>query len=147
MPDLAGATKATVQSAFDTYMTELKQAGPHWDKKPAVKADGEDAWSARQVAEHMADASPFYAAAVAKAIGITPPQLGRHTFPAASDSIAATEAAHRVLIDVIDQLSDSQLAIETENRVTGKITVNGLVLACSSHVREHTKQLQALREG
>jgi len=147
MADLVGTTKATVQTAFDTYMTELKQAAPHWDRKPANDADGEEAWSARQVAEHIADASPFYAAAVAKAVGITPSQLGHHTFPTASDSIAATEAAHRVLMDVIDQLSESQLATETENRVMGKTTVNGIVLACSSHVRDHTKQLQALREG
>ena len=67
------SAKASISKAFESYIAELKQSGPHWGRKPTAGGEGEEAWCARQVAEHIASAGPYFGAVIAKAVGFEEP--------------------------------------------------------------------------
>ena len=62
----------TINSAYHTYMAELVLAGSSWETQPAAGGAGEDAWCAKQVAEHVCGAAGFFAGGLVKAIGGQP---------------------------------------------------------------------------
>jgi hypothetical protein len=134
----APGLKADVAKAYEEYAAELKLAGPHWEVKPASEKEGEEAWCARQVAEHIAGASGFFGAGIAKAAGIEAPRGGQFQF-------ADTPGAQANLMTVVDQLQDSHLGVEMEFGPLGKTTLGQVVGVVSYHLRDHAKQLKSLR--
>jgi hypothetical protein len=144
---LATAAEATaaISAAFDTYVAELQQAGAVWDKKPTAAGEGEDAWCARQVAEHLAGAGPFFGAGLAQALGIDGPALARIELPDASGALAETQRTHGLLMGVVNKIDDNQLSIEIDHPRLGKQTVAGILGILSSHLNDHANQLKTLR--
>ena len=57
----ANGLRADITRAYAEYTTELTDQGPNWEKKPAGGTEGEAAWCAREVAEHLAGACGFFA--------------------------------------------------------------------------------------
>ena len=141
----AAEASAAISAAFDTYFAELKQAGSVWDKKPAGAAEGEDAWCARQVAEHIAGAGPFFGAGLAQALGVEGPALARIELPDATGAVAETERTHGLLMGVVNTIDDNQLAIEIDHPRLGKQTVAGILAILSGHLNDHANQLKTLR--
>ncbi len=137
--------KADIATAYDAYAAELKLAGPNWEKKPATGKEGEEAWCARQVAEHIGSASPFFGNAIAKVAGIEGPKMSQPSFADAAAAAAALPDAHASLMAVINQLQDSQLGIETEFGPLGKTTLANVVGIVAHHLNDHAAQLKALR--
>ena len=141
----AAEASAAISAAFETYIAELKQAGSVWDKKPAGAAEGEDAWSARQVAEHIAGSGPFFAAGLAPVIGVEGPALARIELADASGAVAETERTHGLLMGVVDKIADNHLALEFDHPRLGKQTVGGVLGILSYHLNDHANQLKTLR--
>lgn len=137
--------KAALRAASSAYMSELKQAGDVWDKKPAAAGEGEDAWCARQVAEHIAGASLYFANGLAKAIGAEPPAMQRFEFATAADAVEPTERGSLALLGVIDVVTDEQMAMEFDTGVMGKQTPRWLIDLATTHFSDHAKQLAELR--
>ncbi|MEP7214771.1 MAG: DinB family protein [Anaerolineaceae bacterium] len=135
---------AELESAHAGYMAELKQAGNVWEAKPAA-GEGEEAWSARQVAEHIAGANLFFGAGVAGAIGVTPPGLERVALASAADATAKTAETHAAFAGVAAKVSDSQLAMEHEFPRLGKQTIGGILDIVAHHYEDHANQLKTLR--
>lgn len=144
MPTAAEA-KAAIEAGFASYITELQQAAAVWDKKPANSADGEAAWCARQVAEHIAGAGPFFGLGIAQAIGVAGPTPSPIQFPDASNAVAETERTHGLLMDVVAQVKDEQLAMEIDHPRLGKQTLGGILGIVSYHLNDHASQLKTLR--
>lgn len=143
----AAAAASSIDTNFASYMAELKLAGPHWERKPATAADGEAAWCARQVAEHIGGAEPFFGAGIAQAINVPGPTPARLTLESAPDAVAATEKAHAALMGVVAQVKDSQMALAVDHPVLGKQTLGGILAVLSGHLVDHTQQLKTLRGG
>ena len=141
----ASEAQAAIAAAFETYVAELAQAGARWDKKPAAAAEGEDAWCARQVAEHIAGSGPFFGAGLATAIGVDGPVPARIEFPDASNAVDETTRTHGLLMDVVKQMNDGHLAIEIDHPRLGKQTVASVLGIVSGHLNDHANQLKALR--
>jgi DinB superfamily len=141
----AAGLKADVAKAYEEYAAELKLAGPHWEAKPASEKEGEEAWCARQVAEHIAGASGFFGSGIAKAAGIEGPRGQQFQFADVAAALSATPGAHAGLMGVVDQLQDSHLGAEMEFGPLGKTTLGQVVGVVSYHLRDHAKQLRALR--
>lgn len=133
-------------TAFEEYMGELAQAGHHWERKPA-DGEGEDAWCARQVAEHIAGASLFFGSGIAQAIGVAGPALQRVELPQAQAAPATTRENHASFMAVAAQVGDGQLSMEIDHPRLGKQTLGGILGIVTYHHRDHTQQLRALREG
>jgi hypothetical protein len=138
--------RSELGTAFDEYVAELEQAGAHWERKP-VGGEGEDAWCARQVAEHIAGAALFFGAGIAQAIGVQGPALERVELADASAAAAKTRANHALLMGVVGQVQDGQLPQEIDHPRLGKQTLGGILGIVTYHHRDHAQQLRALRGG
>ena len=136
---------ANLSTAFESYMGELKQAGPHWDRKPTTDSEGEDAWCARQVAEHIAGAGPFFGVAIAKGAGLTAPAMAEVHLPSFEEAVAATENGHATLMGVIGQLTDEQLGIAVKSPQLGEQTLGSMAGIVVYHLNDHAQQLKTLR--
>ena len=151
MADTAAPTahglRADIADAWETYMAELKRHGDGWEGKPSGAPDGENAWSARQVAEHIAGASGYFGSQIAAAIDVEGPGMQRYSFETAPDAVAATPGAHDALMGVFVKVEDGHLAKEIEFPPLGTQTVGYIVGVVAHHLRDHTKQLETLRTG
>jgi hypothetical protein len=138
--------KTAIQQGSENYLSELKLSGPNWEKKPA-SGEGEDAWCARQVAEHIGGACGYFAAGIARVIGTTPPPATAAQLADENAAVAHIPGALATLLGVVDQIKDEQLAIETEFGPLGKSTLARIVGICGYHFNDHAGQLKALRGG
>lgn len=144
MPTVAEA-RSSIDAGFATYIAELAQAGDCWEKKPAGSPEGESAWCARQVAEHIAGAGPFFGQGIAKAIGAAGPTPERFAFADADSAVTETRRSHGLLMDVVGQLNDDQLSMEIDHPQLGKQTLGGILGIVSYHFNDHANQLKTLR--
>ncbi|MBI2766626.1 MAG: DinB family protein [Chloroflexi bacterium] len=140
------ALTADLSKAGDEYMAELRQAGLHWDHKPAG-GEGEDAWCARQVAEHVAGAQGFFGHGISQHCGFAGPGRTGGEFATADQAIAATPEAIGKLVGVVQQVPEAKLADELEFGPLGKTTMAQVLGVTAYHMRDHANQLKALREG
>ena len=137
--------KAEIAKAYDEFSAELSLAGPKWEAKPAAGKEGEEAWCARQVAEHLAGACGFFGAGIGKAIGVQAPAMQQFSFADSAAATAAMPGAHANLMSVVNQVQDSQLATEVEFGPLGKMTIGNVVGIVALHLRDHAGQLKTLR--
>jgi len=140
----AAEARSAIEAAFQSYIAELEQAAPVWERKPA-SGEGEDAWCARQVAEHIAGAAPFFGAGLAAALGVPGPTPARIELPDGAAAPAETRRAHALLMDVVSKIDDSKLAIEIDHPRLGKQTVAGILGILAYHYNDHANQLKTLR--
>lgn len=138
--------KANIENALAGYLAELKLAAPHWERQPAA-GEGEEAWNARQVAEHIAGAATFFGAGIATALGVPGPERRQMQFASAEEALSGTETAHQALLGVVGGLSDQQVAAEIEAPRFGKTSVANLLGIVTGHLGDHAGQLRKLREG
>lgn len=146
MPSAADV-RTTIANNFATYVAELEQTADVWDKKPDGSADGEAAWCAREVAEHIAGSGPFFGAGIASAVGIEGPTPSRFSFPTHAEGVAETRRTHGLLMDVLNQLNDQHLDIEVDHPRFGKLTVGRMTSIVEGHLLDHANQLKTLRGG
>lgn len=139
----AGAC-AEIEAAHTNYMTELKQTGEVWETAPAV-GEGEAAWSARQVAEHIAGSNLYFGAGIAEAIGVDGPKPARAELLSATDAAAKTLETHSAMAAVAAQVTDEQMAMEIDHPRLGKQTVGSVLGILSYHYNDHASQLKSLR--
>jgi hypothetical protein len=144
LPTVAEA-KSSIDAGFATYIAELAQANDCWEKKPSGAPEGESAWCARQVAEHIAGAGPFFGQGIAKAIGAAGPAPERFTLADADSAVAETRRSHGLLMDVVGQVKDDQLSMEIDHPQLGKQTLGGILGIVAYHLNDHENQLKALR--
>ena len=141
----AESMKLSISKAFETYMSELKQSATHWDRKPTAGGEGEDAWCARQVAEHIAGAGPYFGKTIAKVAGLPEPALERVELPSFEEAVPATENGHAALMGVVSKLTDEQLALAFQSPQFGDQTLGGVVGMVAYHLNDHAQQLKTLR--
>lgn len=141
----AAEIQQSISRAFDTYVAELEQCAPVWEKKPQGAAEGEAAWCAREVAEHIASSGPFFGAGIATAIGVSGPTPARITLEDAAAAVAETRRAHGLLMEVVAQVKDEHIGQEVEHPRLGKNTIGGLLGIVDYHLKDHAQQLKTLR--
>jgi hypothetical protein len=141
----AAEIQASISQAFDTYIAELAQAGAVWEMKPATSSDGEAAWCAREVAEHIASAGPFFGAGIAAAIGVPGPTPDRISLENVEVALSETSRTHGLLMEVVAQVRDEQVDQEIEHPRLGKNTVGGFLGIVTYHLTDHAQQLKKLR--
>ena len=141
----AADAKSTIEAGFKTYIAELEQSGPVWEKKPKNADEGEDVWCAKQVAEHIAGAGPFFGAGIAQAIGVNGPALARIELNDAATAVSETKRTHGLLMDVVSQVKDDQMSMDIDHPRLGKQTLGGILGIVSSHLNDHAQQLKTLR--
>ena len=131
-------------SACDEYLAELRQVGADaWERKPSA-GEGEEAWSARLVAEHVQGACGFFGNAIGKAAGIEGPGRTYSELPTPVAAVDGLPPAIAALQAVVAKLDEATLAIEAD-APWGKSTVGGIVRGAGTHFRDHANQIRTLR--
>lgn len=132
--------------AFEDYVAELRQAGPHWERLPAA-GEGEEAWSARQVAEHVASSLLLFGAGISRAIGVDGPRPSRLQFASVDEALSGTRESNEAFTKVIAGVTEESMAIEIVDPRAGTFTVGGILDIALNHFGDHASQLKALREA
>lgn len=139
------AVCSETESNLAAYLEELKLSGPHWETKPE-SGEGEDAWSPRQVAEHLAGAATFFAAGIAFNLKLEGPERAPAVCETAEAAATATERNHEALLKVMRQVRDEQLdQIVVAPQLGGEIPLERVMLIIPAHLKDHAQQLRTLR--
>jgi len=130
--------RTDIASARQDFHSALEGAGAAWETKPGA-AEGEDAWSPRQVAEHAIGADLYFASEVCGACGYPGLELSRLSLPTAAEAVTAfTDASAK---------SDGRLKYVSENDLTAQHksmgSVADLMAIAAGHLRDHAAQIRA----
>lgn len=139
--------RTDIIASFEAYIAELEQAGPHWERKPAEGGEGEDAWNARQVAEHLAGSTLFFGAGLAQGIGSDGPTPKRFEFPDPAEAVGQMNSAQNELMAVVGRLQPADLDKVHDFGRMGTFALGRLVGLCDVHLQDHANQLRKLREA
>ena len=134
-----------INSAYHTYMAELVLAGDGWEKKPAAGGSGEDAWCARQVAEHICGSCGFFASGIVKQLGGQAAPSAPVKLATADEAMAAMPGAHAKLTGVLKDIKPDQLSAAMEFGPLGKTNLENVLGVLAYHYKDHAGQLKALR--
>jgi hypothetical protein len=131
--------RAKIATARQDFQSALEGAGAGWETKPTGDAEGEDAWSPRQVAEHAIGADLYFASEVCGACGYPGLELSRLSLATPADAITAfAEASAK---------SDGRLKYVSENDLTMQHksmgSVADVMAIAASHLQEHAAQIRA----
>lgn len=143
----ASEIKESIDKNFASYVAELEQSGDVWESKPEGGSEGEAAWCAREVAEHIAGSGPFFGAGIAQAIGVDGPTPARMAFPTHAEAVSETKRTHGLLMDVVAKVTDEHMGQEVDHPRLGKQTIGSVLGIVSHHLTDHAGQLKTLRGG
>ena len=130
--------RAELAAARKEFAEALSGAGEYWERKPA-SGEGEEAWSPRQVAEHLMPSDVAYASAVCVACGY--PGLDRleASYASAADAAAGMEQAAALADGRLKYVSEKDLEMKNQRGYS----VEQIILASASHFRDHAAQIRA----
>ena len=119
----------------------IGECNEKWEVKPA-SGEGEDAWSPKEVAQHIVGADWFFTNNIAQACGAPAterPQIDVSTPQAAAQSLRQIgEADDKIL----SKVTEGDLSKTFETRL-GTMTVQQMLEMMTSHARDHINQLRA----
>ena len=138
------ATRDGLRSELDSARRELEAAiqaaVANWERQPE-HGEGEEAWSARQAAEHVVRAEVYYATTASKALGHDAPANPFADAPPDFPDIDAALAAYGLAVEAADsalvQVGPDDLAIEHDRFGN----VEGILTSHLEHVRNHANQI------
>ncbi|HJN93210.1 MAG TPA: DinB family protein [Dehalococcoidia bacterium] len=132
--------RAAIKVGREALVDAITGAADNWEKAPQ-EGDGEDAWSARQVAEHVIPAEVFFAGAVCKACGYAGPESpisGKPQFATAAEAQAALEQVVAAADSKIKYVSEEDLSHTHETMGS----VESLMRMTAWHLLDHAMQMQ-----
>jgi hypothetical protein len=136
-------TPDELREAIAAGREELRAAleaarGGDWERKPA-QGEGEDAWSAREVAQHVIPSEAFFATAICTACGYPGVEFSNRSYATADEALAALDEVIEVTNKKIKYVTDTDL--EKAHDRFG--SVEGLMKVSAGHLRDHAAQIKA----
>lgn len=121
----------------------LHGAHEAWDRKPAGSPEGEDAWSPKQVAQHLVGGEWYWTNEICKACGA--PEVARPDLAANTPAQAAATLTRNApkFDDLLRHVSDTDLEKPMGSGAFAGRTVGQVLEMWPSHVRDHINQLKA----
>jgi hypothetical protein len=115
---------------------EAAKAGD-WERKPA--GEGEAAWSAREVAQHVIPAEAFFATAICMACGYPGVEFTNRSYASPAEALTALDEVIEITNKKIKYVTDTDL--EKAHDRFGN--VEGLMKTSAGHLRDHAAQIRA----
>lgn len=134
-PDELRAQLAESRAAFRAALESITDG---WEKVPE-SGEGEDAWSARQAAQHAIRTEYFFTTAICEACGypgVDVPEDPQFASPA--EAISAFDAAIETTNKKLKYVTETDLAKEHARFGTAETLMNYTI----SHLRDHAAQMQ-----
>ena len=138
-PDEVRADLSAARSELASALSA--SAAATWERKPE-SGEGEDAWSAREAAQHVVGAELYYAGAVCEACGYDGPEspfADGLELATPEQASAALEQAAAAADSKIQYVSESDLAKSHE----GMGPLPDVFESWSGHLRDHAAQILA----
>ncbi|GAB4331216.1 MAG: hypothetical protein Kow0010_16450 [Dehalococcoidia bacterium] len=129
--------RAALAAARDELKAAIAAAAGNWEAQPP-EGEGEDAWSPRQVAEHVIAAEAYFTTAICEACGYPGVDRVAANYPAADDALAG----HAAVIEMCDKKLRHVTEKDLEMKHERWGTVAGLLALSAHHLREHAAQLR-----
>ncbi|MDE2639031.1 MAG: hypothetical protein OXI03_00445 [Chloroflexota bacterium] len=132
--------RAAVDAARSDFSAAIDEAIGGWQKKPDA-AEGEEAWSAQETANHVLGAEIFFARSVCEAAGLEGPRN-----PIKGAQISTPQEAQYALEAVTEAANAKVAAIGADDmskphEMMG--TVEQAFTAWAGHLRDHAAQIRA----
>ncbi len=138
-PDQLRAALAEGRAALKAA---IEAAAGAWETRPA-SGEGEDAWSPRQVAEHVVPVEAYFTTLVCKVCGY--PGLDRVTgsYATAAEALAGLESVVEMCNKKLKYVSETDL--EKTDEKYGSCA--GLLQTNITHLNDHAAQIRAVTGG
>jgi hypothetical protein len=134
--------RADIARARDELRGILRNVAKDWEKRPE-SGEGEEAWSARQAAEHVVRAEVNYARIINRTCAREGPE---HPWPDAPPALPTPADALRAL-DEAASIADPAFALITAEDLQRPHerwgTVERVLAGNARHLREHAEQIRA----
>ena len=131
--------RADLQAAFH-------EAHDAWERRPQG-GEGEEAWSPRQVAEHVIGAELYFASNIAQACGAPALELSRPDCSTPAMAAASLTRNAATADNILRHVTEGDLTKSRRLR-TGEATVEQMLQRMASHAHDHANQIRAAaREG
>ncbi len=131
--------RADIATARQDFHSALEGAGATWETKPAANAEGEDAWSPRQVAEHAIGADLYFASEICGACGYPGLELSRLSLATPAEAISAFTDASAKSDGRLKYVSETDLAMQHKSMGS----VSDVMSIAAGHLRDHAAQIRA----
>jgi hypothetical protein len=124
----------------------LHGAAARWETKPPA-GEAEEAWTPRQVVEHMIGSEWYFTNQIAQACGA--PALERPAVDVSTPAAAAATATRvgATCDSILRHVSEADLAKSRDMGRLGTQTVEWMLNTMESHARDHLQQLKEACEG
>ncbi|HLZ71213.1 MAG TPA: DinB family protein [Dehalococcoidia bacterium] len=124
----------------------LHGAAARWETTPPANS-GDEAWSPRQVAEHMIGAEWYFTNNIAQACGA--PAMERPALDVSSPAAAAATVTRvgATCDNILRHVSEQDLAKGRAIGQFGTQTVEWMLATMDGHSRDHLQQLKAAASG
>ena len=132
--------RAAIKVGREALAEAIADSGDNWEKEPE-SGEGEDAWSPRQVAEHVIGAEIFFAGAVCEACGYDGPDNpfdGDLSLATPADATTALGQAIEAADTKIKYVTKEDLA-QTHERMGN---VESVMRFTAFHLLDHAFQLR-----
>jgi hypothetical protein len=141
MPSPRELRQSIVDARAD-LQAALHEVHEKWEVKPA-SAEGEDAWSPKEVAQHVIGADWFFTNLVCQACGA--PAMERPSIDASTPARAAASLSRIGAADdaLLRHVSEGDLSKTHEHPRRGVMTVEQFMEMMASHTRDHINQMLA----
>lgn len=116
-------------------------AAPAWERARRPRPGEDEVWSPRTAAEHVIGADVGFAARVAGAIGVEPPERPALDLATPDAALSALAEAARAVDAVLEAVEPRHLDIETG--FAGD--VEGVLRLAAGHLREHARQIAGIQ--
>lgn len=134
------ATPDELRSALAAARVELRAAiaaaASNWEQAPA-EGDGEEAWSARQTAEHAIAAEAYFTTAICEACGYPGVDRVSAAYPTAEAAIDGHEGVAEMCDKKLRHVTEKDLEMKHERWGT----VADLLALSAHHLRDHAAQI------
>lgn len=129
--------RADLDAGRQAFRAALESVTANWEKEPE-SGEGEDAWSARKVAEHAIPTEVYFAKAICDACGYPGPETKRLELPTPQDALAAFDEAVEVSHGRIKYVTEEDLAKSHERFGS----VEQLLALAAYHLQDHAAQIR-----
>jgi hypothetical protein len=133
---------AATREARAEVEAAIKECTGKWEVKPASGTD-EDAWCAKEVAQHVIGADWFFTNMIAQACGapaLERPQIDVSTPDHALESLRRIGATDD---KILGHVTEGDLSKTFETRNFGTQTVQQMLQTMAGHARDHANQIRA----
>ena len=132
----------TVRDVRAEAAAAIGECDEKWETKPAA-GEGEDAWSPKEVAQHIIRAEWFFTNMIGQACGAQPMERPEFDVSTPRNAVESLRQIGELDDRVLRHVSDGDLAKTYDTRNLGTRSVEEMLTIIASHGRDHINQLRA----